>query len=128
MSDRPPLRIRYAEAGDAALLAELGARTFADSFGDQNTPEDMAAYLAASFSPEIQAAELADPGVVFLIAELDGAPVGFVKLREGAPATTGSGWVCGSAIRAPWPSITNGGLRKSASTRFCLGKTCKRIT
>lgn len=79
--------IRRGATGDNVLLAELGAETFRDAFGPQNTAQDMAIYLAKSFSPEIQANELADPGTVFLIAEVGGEPVGYVRLREGAPAT-----------------------------------------
>lgn len=77
-----PLKIRIAGIQDAHLLAELGARTFADSFAADNTPDDMAAYLAKSFSPEKQAAEMAEPGTVFLIAEEGGKPVGYTRLRE----------------------------------------------
>ena len=61
MTDKSIPDIRQATASDAALMAELGARTFSETFAADNTPEDMAAYLAASFSPEQQAAELADP-------------------------------------------------------------------
>jgi GNAT superfamily N-acetyltransferase len=46
----------------------------------------MRAYLATSFSPEKQAAELADAASVFLIAEVNGAAVGYARLREGHPA------------------------------------------
>src|SRR5687768_17678071 len=53
--------IRRATERDADLLAELGARTFYESFAAQNTPENMTAYLAATFGPEQQRAELADP-------------------------------------------------------------------
>jgi GNAT superfamily N-acetyltransferase len=77
------ITLRYGTAADNALLAELGAETFRDTFGEQNTAEDMAAYLAGSFSPEKQAAELAEPGSVFLIAEISGEVVGFVRLHEG---------------------------------------------
>ena len=65
-----PLRIRSASAADNLLLAELGRRTFLETFGPDNTPENMAAYLEASFGLEIQAAELADPATLFLIAEV----------------------------------------------------------
>jgi GNAT superfamily N-acetyltransferase len=86
------VQIRYATPADNALLSRLGAQTFHDAFAADNTPENMAAYLAASFSPDKQAAELADPASVFLIAEVDGAPVGYAQLREGRPAAgiTGS--------------------------------------
>jgi diamine N-acetyltransferase len=75
--------IRRATTDDADLLADLGARTFYDSFAANNKPDDMAAYLAETFSPEKQAAEMADPHVTFLIAEIDGAPAGYAQLRAG---------------------------------------------
>ncbi|HEV2914224.1 MAG TPA: GNAT family N-acetyltransferase [Pyrinomonadaceae bacterium] len=75
--------IRHAAIDDAALLAELGARTFSETFADVNRPEDMAAYLASSFSQAQQAAELADPESMFLIAEVDGVAAGYAKLRPG---------------------------------------------
>ncbi len=79
--------IRRANSDDNILLAEMGARTFSDAFGADNTPEDMAAYLAAAFSPAKQAAELADPSSVFLIAQVGPAPVGYARLKAGdAPA------------------------------------------
>ncbi len=82
-STHPGLTIRRATAADAALLVELGTRTFADSFAADNTPEDMAAYLAASFNlPQIES-ELADPGATFLIAEVPGEVVGYAKLLSG---------------------------------------------
>jgi ribosomal protein S18 acetylase RimI-like enzyme len=65
----PNLIVRRGQAEDAALLAELGARTFSETFAADNTAADMAAYLAAAFSPAQQAAELADPASVFFIAE-----------------------------------------------------------
>jgi ribosomal protein S18 acetylase RimI-like enzyme len=77
------MQIRIATSSDVTLLAELGARTFADSFAADNTPDDMAAYLAKSFSPKKQATELAEPGTAFLIAEDDGHPLGYTRLREG---------------------------------------------
>ncbi len=84
--EKAKINIRYATAADHVLLAELGARTFYDTLAADNTPENMAAYLAASFGPEIQAAELSAPGSLFLIAEVDGAAVGYTRLREGQPS------------------------------------------
>lgn len=79
------INVRYATADDDTLLSELGARTFNDTFAADNTPENMTSYLADSFSPEKQAAELEDPRSVFLIAEADDAAVGFARLKEGHP-------------------------------------------
>ncbi len=80
-----PVHIRVAGPSDNTLLAELGARTFFDTFAQDNTPEDIAAYLAASFSPQTQADELADPLTTFLIAEIDSTAAGYTRLRLSPP-------------------------------------------
>ncbi len=73
--------IRHAAASDADLMAELGARTFSETFAGDNTLEDMAAYLASSFSHVLQAAEIANPLSIFLIAEIDNVAVGYARLH-----------------------------------------------
>ncbi|XXF81413.1 GNAT family N-acetyltransferase [Myxococcaceae bacterium GXIMD 01537] len=78
------VRIRRATLADAATLTELGARTFRDSFAADNTPEDMEAFLASHYRPEIQEAELKDPRNLYLLAEVSGTPAGFALLRDGA--------------------------------------------
>lgn len=78
------LTIRTATHEDAALLARIGAEMFAETFAGENTPENMAAYLADSFSPEIQAEELAEAGSVFLIAEIAGDAAGYARLIVGS--------------------------------------------
>jgi hypothetical protein len=57
--------IRHAAIADNVLLAELGARTFQDAFGADNTSENMADYLSASFSPKKQAGAKVLPQVGF---------------------------------------------------------------
>ena len=79
----PQIHLRDATAADNHLLAEMGAQTFSDTFAQDNNPEDMAAYLAASFSPEKQAEELADPASTFLIAESQEEVVGYARLVYG---------------------------------------------
>lgn len=81
--------IRRGSADDAVLLAELGARTFSETFAADNTPENMAAYLASAFTPSQQAAGLADPRCIFQIAEIvdpaetEKRAVGYSLLRSG---------------------------------------------
>src|SRR5258708_14251857 len=77
------LSVRRANSHDAELLSELGARTFRETFAADNSDEDMAAYLATSFNPTQQAAELADPNASFQIAEIDALAVGYALLRTG---------------------------------------------
>ncbi|HEV2862048.1 MAG TPA: GNAT family N-acetyltransferase [Pyrinomonadaceae bacterium] len=86
MSQTPDVTVRWADAQDAGLLAELGASTFSETFAADNSPEDMAAYLAASFNPARQADELADPASTFFIAEVGGRAAGYAKLHAGEPA------------------------------------------
>ncbi len=79
--------IRRATLADAPALAELAARTFRDTFGADNTPEDLALHLAASYSPDKQAREILDPAMITLVADESGVLVAFAQLRRGdAPA------------------------------------------
>lgn len=83
---------RAAIPADAPALAALGERTFRDTFAAQNTPEDLARHVAATYSPAHQAAELTDPQRTTLVAVTDaGTPVGFAQLCAGAgpPCVTG---------------------------------------
>jgi len=87
----PELSIRNATIKDAKLLAELGARTFWETFAADNTAEDMKAYLAESFHPDQQAAELSDHNTYFKIAEEEGVAVGYAMLRAGEAEESISG-------------------------------------
>jgi len=80
-----PVVTRPARPEDAALLAELGASTFAETFERANTPENFAAYMAAAFGEAIQREELADPDTTVFFAERDADVVGYVMLRERTP-------------------------------------------
>lgn len=76
-----PVTIRSASIADANLLAELGSRTFQETFSPDNTREDMDAYLASSFNLAQQTAELSDPSSTFLIAEVSAIAAGYAKLH-----------------------------------------------
>jgi len=78
------LIIRRAKADDAPLLAELGARTFYETFAPDNSDADMTDYLSSAFSEAQQATELADHGSIFHIAEVDDVAVGYALLRCGS--------------------------------------------
>jgi ribosomal protein S18 acetylase RimI-like enzyme len=78
------IRIRNGVANDAALLAELAARTFRETFGAQNRPEDMALHAAAAYGHARQACELVDPEITTLLVEIGAQLAGFAQLRSGA--------------------------------------------
>lgn len=93
------MAIRRATVADAPALSRLGAATFRETFEQENTPEDMARYLAEAFTTERQTAEISDPAGIVLVAEhvgeLDQAElVGYAHLVEGPPP---------AAVKGPAP-------------------------
>ena len=70
---------RNAGADDAALMSQLGARTFTETFGHLYRPEDLAAFLL-THSEECWRAELSDPSFVVRLAEAEGEPAAYAKL------------------------------------------------
>lgn len=71
--------LRTAGPRDAETLADLGRRTFTETFGHLYSPENLAAFLV-SHSPERWRMELADPAFAVRIGEVDGAAVAYAKL------------------------------------------------
>jgi ribosomal protein S18 acetylase RimI-like enzyme len=69
--------IRRAEAVDAAVLADLGARAFAATFGHLYPPRDLESFLAEAHAVEKVAAELANPATAAWLAERDGDAIGY---------------------------------------------------
>jgi diamine N-acetyltransferase len=87
--------VRTATPADAEPLAALAERTFRDTFADDNSTDDMEAYIRDSFSLDRVRAELADDASTFLLAFMDGEdqPDGYAKLRTGTKdlSVTGPG-------------------------------------
>lgn len=70
-ADRPPVNIRSARPADATALSAFLVRMFTETFGPYTTPDDLAAYFAEYFRPELQAAEIANAAsdVDIIVAE-----------------------------------------------------------
>jgi ribosomal protein S18 acetylase RimI-like enzyme len=82
--------IRRATVDDAARLAAFGRQAFTETFGGDNTPEDLAMYLTATYGPDLQRAELANPRVSCWLAESESAIAGYALIRRGpAPGAVG---------------------------------------
>jgi ribosomal protein S18 acetylase RimI-like enzyme len=80
------IQIRRGLVSDAAALSAAAERWFRETFSSQNTPEDMDAYCAAAFSPDIQRAQLADPSIDTLLLDADnGRLIAYAQLRAAAP-------------------------------------------
>lgn len=98
--------LRRAAPGDAALLAALAARLFGDTYAPPHggsRAADVAAYVRAHFAPAIQRAELEDAALETVLAEVDGAVVGFAQLRWGSRPESASdlAWLPGAAGGEP---------------------------
>jgi ribosomal protein S18 acetylase RimI-like enzyme len=74
------ITLRRAVAGDAPSLAVIAERTFRDAFGAHNSPDNLDLHCARHFGPDIQAREIADPGLVTTLAFEEGQIVGFTQV------------------------------------------------
>lgn len=72
-------RYRDGELADAEALDRIFRTSFCDTFAHLYKDEDLQAFLG-SFGLEDWRSELRDPSYAFRNAEVDGEPVGYVKL------------------------------------------------
>jgi ribosomal protein S18 acetylase RimI-like enzyme len=75
-------RVRVATPSDAAMIAEMSRRTFYDSFAANNSREDMDKFMNEQFTMEGLIAEVGAPGNIFIVADYNGHPAGYARLRE----------------------------------------------
>ena len=75
-------RVRRAIAADAARLADVGAKLFAQTFAARNTVDDMADYLAHAFGEEQQRRELSEArNLVWLAEDENATPIGYAHVK-----------------------------------------------
>jgi len=77
--------VRPAGPADAGWLAALAERTFRETYSAENTPENMERYVREHFGPTRQEAELRDPRMSTLVAEVDGRAAGYAQLTQSEP-------------------------------------------
>lgn len=77
--------VRAARTDEADALAALAAVTFPLACPPSSTPEDHAAFIAAHLTAGAFAGYLADPARDLLVADDDGALVGYTMLVAGEP-------------------------------------------
>ncbi|HEU5136150.1 MAG TPA: GNAT family N-acetyltransferase [Steroidobacteraceae bacterium] len=85
VSQRAVVQVRRATVADAEALAQIGARTFFDAFAADNTPEDMRLFLAKTWRPDLQRAEILDDTLDTLLACVDDRLAGFAQVRAAQP-------------------------------------------
>ena len=71
--------LRRAHAVDAPALAEIGARTFVETFGHLYAAEDLAEFLATAYSLEKTRADLANPAAAAWLVEANGQVIGHAQ-------------------------------------------------
>jgi ribosomal protein S18 acetylase RimI-like enzyme len=76
------LEIRHAAGRDVRLISALSITTCYEAYFEFDPPHDLADYCFNFLNPEATESEFNDPDSTFLIAELGGNAVGFIKLRE----------------------------------------------
>jgi diamine N-acetyltransferase len=68
-------------------LQKIGKETFAETFTEHNTKDDLDKYLEVSFSNEKLSAEITNPHSSFYFAEEDEKVVGYLKINFGDAQT-----------------------------------------
>lgn len=69
--------IRRATPADAEALADIGARTFTETFGHLYPPDDLARFLAQGHTPARARSDLADPRTAVWLVEAEGEVAGY---------------------------------------------------
>ena len=82
-------QVRIVRCGlrDARVIAEIGRKTFIETYADQTSAEDMREHLVQAYSPDRLEAELSQPDSSFFIARVDDAIAGYLKVNRGKAQT-----------------------------------------
>jgi GNAT superfamily N-acetyltransferase len=103
--------IRRAGPPDAEVLAEIGARTFTETFAHLYPPQDLAVFLAEAYGLERTRKDLADPAKAAWLVEADGQAIGYAQAGPctlpHAEVTSACGELKRFYLLKPWQ---NGGL------------------
>ena len=81
------LNIIKASILDIETLQTIGKQTFFETFAEDNTEENMANYLAESFSIEKISSELSNPESEFYFAKMEEKVIGYLKINAGNSQT-----------------------------------------
>ncbi|MFA9205177.1 MAG: N-acetyltransferase family protein [Burkholderiaceae bacterium] len=79
--------IRKINLVDLPQLQKIGKTTFAETFSELNTKEDLEKYLKEGFSTDKLSTELNNPNSSFYFAELNEVIIGYLKINFGDAQT-----------------------------------------
>ena len=74
------MQIRPANTDDAKVLAELGAKTFYDTFRPFHSEEDLQQYIKKAYPVDLIIENLSKESIQYFIAFDEKKPVGYLKL------------------------------------------------
>ena len=77
------INVRQISIQDLPALQTIGRKTFAETFAEGNSEENLALYLAEGFSNEKLTKELENKNSQFYFAETDGRVLGYLKVNTG---------------------------------------------
>jgi diamine N-acetyltransferase len=75
------MKIKIATIDDITPLCEIGIKTFIETYGNQNTPQDLKKYLEEKFNKKQISDEILTPKTIFLLVELETEIIGYAKMR-----------------------------------------------
>jgi len=79
------IALRKALPGDVELLIALGTRCFYEAFHEVTAPDDMEAYIAATFNKSAIKHQIRDVRSLVFIADVDAAPAGYAYSHPAVP-------------------------------------------
>lgn len=79
--------LKKAELADSAVLQELAKVTFTETFGHDNSPEQLEAYFEEAYAILVLEAELASPESLTYIAWEGEEAIGYLKVNWGSQQT-----------------------------------------
>jgi ribosomal protein S18 acetylase RimI-like enzyme len=77
------LKIRRATKADTNLISVLAIAANYDAYFQLDSSHELTDYCLRTFNPETIEAELENPKLTYLVAEVGGKAVGFALIREG---------------------------------------------
>lgn len=77
-----PIQVRSAYPADAEALSRIGASTFALACPPSTAAADLEAYIGTELTPQRFRDHMSNPSRALFAAEVDGAVVGYLMLRQ----------------------------------------------
>lgn len=75
------MSIRECGLEDLPVVKEICEKTFVETFGEENSEEDMEKYLQETFSEEVLKKELEEEDSLYFLAYMEERPAGYMKLN-----------------------------------------------